>query len=171
MQKKDFNKLLIEQQVEYINSQFSNGNITLTDICKQMGIARSTVSGRFKSKGYVLNQNQDKFIMKNQYKSNVLYYNYNNNSLGNNELLNCDVQLKELIELLPKIKKIVKRFDDEKNKIIIETDKFQGNPKNRTVMVYENVLNEYIKFCDKHKELKRQDMISQALLDFINKYK
>ena len=56
MNKDEFNKLEIEQQVEYIHKGLEVES--LTKVCASIGIGRSTVSKRFKNKGYELIDNK-----------------------------------------------------------------------------------------------------------------
>lgn len=63
----------------------------------------------------------------------------------------------------------------EKQKGIIEKDelkinKFKGEPENRTYKIYPEVLKAFNKFCKEHRQYKVQDLISQALWEFIKKY-
>ena len=46
MTKEDFNNLDIIEQINYINEKLVEGN-TLTNICKSIGIGRSTIRYRF----------------------------------------------------------------------------------------------------------------------------
>lgn len=54
------------------------------------------------------------------------------------------------------------------NKLSIS--RFEGEPISRNYRIYPNILNEFKYFCEKHKEYKVQELISQALKDFIDKY-
>lgn len=56
MNKEQFNNLNILEQIEYINSQLDKDS--LTKVCKTIGVNRSTISKRFKSKGYELIDNR-----------------------------------------------------------------------------------------------------------------
>lgn len=52
MTKNQFNSLDILEQVEYINSQLEN-NKSITAVCKDIGIGRSTIRDRFKKVGFL----------------------------------------------------------------------------------------------------------------------
>ena len=56
MNKEEFNKLEVMDQIEYINQKLKE--TSLTKICDEVGIARSTIRGRFKKLGYELVDNQ-----------------------------------------------------------------------------------------------------------------
>jgi len=50
MNKKEFNKLSIEIQLEYINNLLADGQ-NLKNICKVLGISKTNISDRFKKIG------------------------------------------------------------------------------------------------------------------------
>ena len=60
MGKEEFNKLKVKDQVEYINQKLDKKS--LTEICKDINISRSTVRKRFLKQGYVFNKNNNKYI-------------------------------------------------------------------------------------------------------------
>ncbi|MDE3490436.1 hypothetical protein PV449_18465, partial [Clostridioides difficile] len=61
MNKDKFNELDISEQIEYINNQLEN-NETLTYICKNIGIGRSTIRDRFKKANYSYSKDLNKYI-------------------------------------------------------------------------------------------------------------
>ena len=52
----DYYKLKVIDQIKYINEKLKENS--LTKICDEIGIARSTIRGRFKKIGYELIDNQ-----------------------------------------------------------------------------------------------------------------
>jgi len=63
--KDEFNKLGIDKQIEYLNTNLSEG-ISLTTLCKNIGIARSTVAGRAIKQGYTFNKEINQYVLKNK---------------------------------------------------------------------------------------------------------
>jgi predicted DNA binding CopG/RHH family protein len=63
--KDEFNKLDINEQIKYLNTQLKEGN-SLTIICKTIGIARSTVGGRVKKQGYIFDKLKNQYILENK---------------------------------------------------------------------------------------------------------
>ena len=61
MEKDKFNNLSLIEQVEYINSLLE-GNKTLTNIAKDIGIGRSTIRDRFKKINYRYSKDLNKYI-------------------------------------------------------------------------------------------------------------
>lgn len=56
MDKLEFNKKDIQEQVQYINEKLCTG-LSITKVCKDIGIDRSTVRKRFEKGGYTFNKN------------------------------------------------------------------------------------------------------------------
>ncbi|MGL5754730.1 MAG: hypothetical protein ACRCYC_05340 [Paraclostridium sp.] len=62
MTKDEFNKLDIIRQIDYLNTQLKKGT-SLTILCKNIGIARSTVGGRVKKQGYVFDKEINQYTL------------------------------------------------------------------------------------------------------------
>jgi hypothetical protein len=159
MLKEEFNKLEIEKQVEYLNSRLLVK--TLTKACDEIKIARSTITGRFKKDGYTLDLTQNKYILDFQ----------ENKTLSEDN----SSDIKELLEMKDKLKILIEWFDDEQagaiqNDFNIKLDNFKGEPVSRTFVLYPNVLQNYIKFCVAHRAYRRQDILSKALTEFMDRY-
>lgn len=60
MNKTEFNKLEVMEQIEYINKSLLEGN-TLTNVCKSIGISRSTIRDRFEKIGYKYNKSINQY--------------------------------------------------------------------------------------------------------------
>lgn len=170
MVKDEFNNLSIQDQVSYINSKLNLS--TLRGICSDIGVARSTITSRFKSNGYALDLPQNKYILELQEKNNAVK--------DKSDVIKKkyqEDQEENIQELIPKIKEMIEWYENQivdaatiSHELNIELDKFKGNAVNRTFVLYENVLTEYLKFCENHRAFKRQDILSQALTEFLEKY-
>lgn len=64
MTKDEFNKLEIIEQINYLNKYLRDG-YTLTSLCKNIGIARSTVGGRATKLGYIFDKEINQYILEN----------------------------------------------------------------------------------------------------------
>ena len=60
MNKTEFNSLEVMEQIEYINKQLMKGD-TLTNLSKNIGIGRSTISDRFKKVSYKYNKSINQY--------------------------------------------------------------------------------------------------------------
>ena len=72
LNKDDFNKLDINKQIDYLNTQLKKG-ISLTVLCKNIGIARSTVGGRVKKQGYIFDKEINQYILENENSNGQAY--------------------------------------------------------------------------------------------------
>lgn len=72
LNKDDFNKLDINKQIDYLNTQLKKG-ISLTVLCKNIGIARSTVGGRSKKQGYIFDKEINQYILENENSNGQAY--------------------------------------------------------------------------------------------------
>ncbi len=60
MVKEEFNKLNVKEQIEYINKKLENK--TLTNLCEEIKISRSTIRERFLKRGYIFDKSKNKYI-------------------------------------------------------------------------------------------------------------
>ena len=86
--------------------------------------------------------------------------------IGIRELLEVKGQLKGLV----RNKSIIKVID-QPTELKVDKELFKGELQGRLVKVYNNVNEDWIKFCKVNNQFKMQDLYSLALLEFINKYK
>ena len=98
MNKEQFQKLNILDQIEYINSILKEGK-TLTSFSKKVGISRKTISKKFSGAGYKYSQSKKQYILENteiqagerkKYYSNITESNIktNPNEVGNIPVIN-----------------------------------------------------------------------------------
>lgn len=69
--KGQFDQLKIKDQVKYINTQLEKERASLTGVCKEIGIGRSTVRERFKKVGFVFDKNINKYVKSNNVNGSV----------------------------------------------------------------------------------------------------
>ena len=190
MNKTEFNSLEVLEQIEYINKSLLEGN-TLTNICKSIGIGRSTIRDRFKKVSYEYN----KAI--NQYESIVEIVEAGTIAPAEaNEPIKEDIkpviqQSSNLVvgtdnEILTSL---INNYDDMNNKLnemynwyklqssnkVVQTEKFkvddfEGDIVVRSYKLYEPIQREFLEFCKKNNKYKVQDILSQALKEFLEKY-
>lgn len=195
MNKTEFNSLDVMEQIEYINKSLLEGN-TLTNICKSIGIGRSTIRDRFKKVSYEYNKaiNQYESIVEIveagtiapaeanepikedikpfvQESSNLVVGTelYKNNEILINMINNYDDNLSKLNELYDwyKLQSSNKVVQTEKFKV----DDFEGDIVVRSYKLYEPIQREFLEFCKKNNKYKVQDILSQALKEFLEKYR
>ncbi|WP_066827487.1 DUF4250 family protein [Clostridium tepidiprofundi] len=60
MKRSEFDKLNQLEQIDFVNKQLKQGT-SLTQICKDIDIARSTLRKRFEKTGYTFNKEHNKY--------------------------------------------------------------------------------------------------------------
>ena len=159
MMKEEFNKLDVKDQVEYINKKLESK--TLTEVCKEIKISRSTVRDRFLKQGYIFDKNNNKYG--NNYESN-------NKSVNENKCKNDTKVLEEKIQVLElKIEAIENKLNN--NFGVESIKKFEGKTVSRCYRLYEEVQKEFSKFCKENSNYKVQDILSMALYDYMKNKK
>lgn len=179
MDKDIFNRLEIQKQIEYINEKLKEGHTTLTSIAKIIGIGRSTISDRFRKVGYTFDKKVNNYI----YNTEVIIVNdkeLKNNCNNEHQLQKYDESNypKNIIQVIDQMQKqldeVYEWYSIEKNviePIELKINSFEGEPLNRTYKVYTTVQQDFKKFCEGHKKYKVQDIVSQAIVEFMKKYK
>lgn len=189
MTKDELKQLDIMDQIEYINLQLTKGG-TLTSICKEIGIGRSTLTDRFRKINYFFsksnnryeyndsNTNVKKVEKANTQKCNIsveeikTLTNGSNTDVGlindkgiQSNLINIAKEYNTLIEIVELYKK---NSNILSNQIVIDLDTTDNTL--TTVRVNTEVLRQFNEFLEKHKEYKKMDLISMALKEYILNY-
>lgn len=177
MNKERFNKLELMEQIEYINEKLKE--YSLTKICEEIGIARSTIRGRFKKLGYELIDNQyikatditDITVITE--KSPVI--NYSNNSDLEARMNKFENEIEQIKELL-KSTIITDTTDITKSTSITKKDSkkiniYTNEQVTRQFRLDAEVQKEFKAFCKANSEHRISDIVSQALEEFMNKFK
>ena len=191
MNKTEFNSLDVMEQIEYINKSLLNGN-TLTNICKSIGIGRSTIRDRFEKVSYKYNKSI------NQYESIVEIIEAIEPALpaGANEPIKEDItpviqQSSNLVvgtdnEILTSL---INNYDDmniklnemynwyklqSSNKVVqtekFKVDDFEGDIVVRSYKLYEPIQKDFLEFCKRNNKYKVQDILSQFIKEGLEKY-
>ncbi|WP_146674884.1 helix-turn-helix domain-containing protein [Clostridium cochlearium] len=166
LSKKDFNDLKIDEQVNYINKLLDNGN-TVTQACKIIGIARSTVGGRFARNNYNYNEDLHKYYKDNIEDITIKEIETENNDVD--EILKIKSEILELVKAKKDIFKMLKTYKYNTSNDI--PNELKDKIKIKTIKVYNAVYEEFNKVCNSYSSIKKQDLISLALFEFIQKYK
>ena len=181
MDRQTFDNLSIQQQIEYINNQLLNNN-TLTNICKNIGIGRTTIRDRFKRFGYEFDPKQKLYIsiveiVKLESSSKVVTGDTSNNmALTDTTNINFDNVLSNFNDMNIKLNEVYSWYKSQSSSKVVVADElkinnFKGDTVTRSYKIYEDIQKEFLAFCEANKKYKVQDIISQALFEFIEKYK
>lgn len=87
-----------------------------------------------------------------------------------------DYNLKKLIPYVYTLIDMSKEYEDEKylkglDKKEIEITVKNENASQKNIRIYDSVIEQWNEFCKENKGYKKQDLISQALVEFMTKYR
>ncbi|MEG1149995.1 MAG: hypothetical protein RR929_00830 [Erysipelotrichaceae bacterium] len=163
MNKKEFNQLSIEHQVDYINSQL--GEISLTKICEVLDINRSTIRKRFIKYNYKLIDNQYIIITDATTVTTDV-------KITNNKLLVDRIDTLE--RELSNIKAMLENSNTTKVTTDVTTTDFKGYTNDavaRNYRVDADIQQQFKEYCKQHSTHRVSDLLSQAIEEFINIHK
>lgn len=189
MKKDQFNKLDIDKQIEYFNKQLLEGK-SLTTICKNINIGRSTISERFKKVNYKYNgiNKQYELVENNANNTDVTKVDNgscttvgqfenttNDNVLDIVNLDNEDIK-NNLLSLASEYEILKDMIEDYRRKASvikqqITIDIPDSDSKITTLRINNTVLDMFNEFAEANKQYRKVDLLSQALFDFINAHK
>lgn len=185
MDKDIFNKLDILEQIEFINKKLEEG-YSLSKLDNENIISsRKTISNRFKKVGYELNKES------NQYENTIEIVKLEEKKITTKDkpiqessylvVQGDQVNNKALEQLIlnyadmnDKLNEVYKWYQESSNNVVIEDkleiDDFEGEVVVRSYKLYEPIQKEFAEFCSSSK-FRVQDILSQALKEFLDKYK
>lgn len=196
MNKEKFSKLDIIDQIKYINDELKN-NRSVTSVCKGIGIGRSTIRDRFKKSNYIYSKELNEYVHNNDITDVIQVNKKLNNECDTSvkiEENNCSTPViqKDLVteivnksdeEIRNNLLDLVNNYDVLKDIIALHRrntsvvkqqiviDLEDAESKLTTLRINSKVLDQFNEFCIKHKEYKKLDLLSQAIKEFIEKYK
>lgn len=175
----EFDKLTFIEQKDFLNILLEQGK-SLTKISSEIDISRKTFRDRMSKINYKYDKNTNQFILESNLQkadapidkkiNNELVEIFTNDDLKNN-LIN-------LAMIYDKIKNVVDYFDDksvQKYDNVIEANLRERllNEKDKntrtTIRVNEDILKDFDMYCNDNKEYLKQDLISAALYEFLDK--
>lgn len=172
MNKEEFNKLEVIYQIDYINQKLKE--TSLTKICDEVGIARSTIRGRFKKLGYELVDNQ---YINNSNITDITTITKNTPTTKHTENTELEARMNKFETELEQIKNLLKSTiitDSNITKTTSITKKiniYTNEPITRQFRIDAEVQKRFKAFCKANSEHRISDMISQALEEFMDKFK
>ena len=177
----NLNDLDIMEQIHFINERLKEG-YSLSRLDKENIISsRKTISNRFKKIGYELNKdtNQYESIIsvvegdKSDDKEPILE---SSNKVVRGDQVNNKL-LEEIIlnyaDMNDKLEEVYNWYLKSSNKVVnddLKISDFEGEVVTRSYKIYEPIQKEFAKYCSSSK-YRVQDLISQALKEFLEKYR
>lgn len=135
--------------VEKINNSLVVEGMSINQIAKMLKCKRNDIFDIMKENGFAYDKEQGFFVK------------ISNDSLI--KRIEClEEQQKEILELLSSTKKETLRIDSS----VLEGDIIP-----RTFKLYKNTSEKFTKFCNNHRELKMQEILTVALEEFMLNHK
>lgn len=133
--------------VKPINDLLVTEGLTLDEVAKRFKLKRKDIIFNMKREGFVFDKVEGYFI-----KEETLI----------KRIERLEEQQKEILELLSITKKETLRID---------SNVLQGDIIPRTFKLYKPISLKFTQFCNEHRELKMQEIITVALEEFMEKHK
>lgn len=181
MNKEQFNSLDFMKKIEYLNNKLKEGQ-TVTRIREDIGIGEKSLQREIKANGYKYNNKEKQYVPTTEAttkstteefativedKNTIVVQKQQQQILGYLEN-NFEV----LQEFLEKYKSTTRATTETTtNHIIINlVDDKHLNPKPKSIRINEFIYQDWQQFCDT-KHYSKQDLISMALKEYMEKYK
>lgn len=187
MNRSDFDELEVRDQIEYINNKLIEGN-TLTNICKDLGIGRSTIRDRFKKVSYEYDKAMNQYeciveIVEPKVVEHKISKQQGHRSIeleSSNKVVGTDTKILTTIindydDNLSKLNEMYNWYKLQSSNKVVEAERlsiedFDGDIVVRSYKLYEPIQKEFADFCKVNNKYKVQDILSQALKEFLDKY-
>lgn len=135
--------------VEKINNSLVVEGMSINQIAKMLKVKRNEIFEIMKKENFIYDKEQGFFVK------------INNDSLIK-RIERLEEQQKEILELLS---------STERKSLKIDSSVLEGDIIPRTFKLYRNTSEKFTNFCNEHRELKMQEIITVALEEFIEKHK
>ncbi|HBI6902188.1 TPA: hypothetical protein K8N36_003173 [Clostridium perfringens] len=135
--------------VEKINNSLVVNGMSINQIAKMLKVKRNEIFEIMKKEGFVFDKEQQFFVKINE-----------DSLIKRVEKL--EQQQKEILELLS---------STERKSLKIDSSVLEGDIIPRTFKLYKNTSLKFTKFCNEHRELKMQEIITVALEEFMLNHK
>ena len=174
-----FKALGLEQQVEYINELLQEGN-TVDNIRMALGVGKNYIGNNFSKGGYKKDRATGLYIKAgaetniNTNTTNEKAQKLNNKALSGGNSSNNSNSLEARVNSLEKqIEGIMAILNNTNTTATTELNikTFEGEKVARSYKVNIEVQKQFKAFCKAHSEYEVGDILANAMLEFMNKYK
>ena len=188
MNKEQFNKLNFIDKIDYLNNKLKEGQ-TVTRIREEIGIGEKALQREIKANGYRYNSKERQYIptteatTKSTTEVLPTIVEDKNTIVGNESTFVVPKQQQQILgylennfeilqEFLEKYKSTTKATTETTtNHIVINlVDDKHLNPKPKSIRINEFIYQDWKNFCET-KHYSKQDLISMALKEYMEKYK
>ncbi|WP_283696189.1 hypothetical protein [Clostridium perfringens] len=133
--------------VKSVNDLLVTEGLNLDEVAKRFKMKRKDIIFNMKREGFVFDKVEGYFI-----KEETLI----------KRIERLEEQQKEILELLS---------STERKSLRIDSSVLEGDIIPRTFKLYKKTSEKFTKFCNEHRELKMQEILTVALEEFIEKHK
>lgn len=179
MDRNIFLSMDIDSKINYINNELNKG-LKVIDIRESLNVGEKELQRIIKSGGYKYNPKT-----KNYTRVTEIVDSYNNNQsvvgYKGSDVVVSNAEYEKLIKAIKDIQSMNDKLDEvyswyELQNKVVEKIELRIDPNNndmvtRSFKVYEDVYKDFLELSKKHSTYKVQDLISQAIKEFVNKYK
>ena len=174
MNKDQFNALEILEQVEYINKGLESESVT--KVCASIGIDRATVRKRFARNGYELVDNKYIPTESTPTSTTKVTKKATEQTQENKQMKALESKIESLEKQIESINNILDTITTETTnnrttKNTIKIKKYKGVEGVRSYRVNAKVLEQWKVFCKAHSEHKVGDLLANAMVEYMNKFK
>lgn len=179
MDRNTFLSMTIDNQINYINRELDNGSKVI-DIRESLNIGEKELQRLIKNGGYKYNPKTKNYTkvtkIVNSYNDNHSVVGYKNSDIvvHNAEYEKLIKAMKDIQSMNDKLDEVYKWYELQNNvieKIELRIDPNNNDTVTRSFKVYEDVYKDFLALSKKHSTYKVQDLISQAIKEFVNNYK
>ena len=177
----EFKSLGLEQQVEYINGLLEQGD-TVDNIRSVLGVGKNYIGNNFSKCGYKKDRATGLYIKVgeeatiNTNTTNEKAQKANNEALsgdnGSNSVNSLEKRVKDLEKQIEAIMTMLETNNTNTataTELNIKT--FEGEKVARSYKVNKEVQKQFKAFCKAHSEYEVGDILANAMLEFMNKFK
>ena len=179
MDRNTFLNMNIDSKINYINNELNKG-LKVIEIRESLNVGEKELQKIIKSGGYKYNSK-----IKNYIKITEIVNGYNNNQsvvgYKSSDIVVSNSEYEKLINTINDIQSMNDKLNEVYNwyelqnkvveKIELRIDPNNNDTVTRSFKVYEDVYKDFLKLSKKHSTYKIQDLISQAIKEFVDKYK
>lgn len=161
MDREQFYNTAPDTRVVIINEMLKNSS--LKEVAKQIGVPESSFSKEMIRGDYVYIKRDNQ------------YYKFirNENMISNNHQPSQDA-ISFIEQNIDELKTLIRQHENIRNMLILDEQVYSKKAKytNKSIKMNSEVYDKFVKFCaDKYPFLTIQNLVAQALIDFINRYK
>ena len=180
MNKEQFNNLDFMEKIEYLNNKLKEGQ-TVIRIREDIGIGEKALQREVKANGYRYNSKTKQYMTTTEILPTIVAD--KTIIAGNENTFVVPKQQKQILGYLENNFEVLQEFLEKyksttratteitTNHIVINlVDDKHLNPKPKSIRINEFVYQDWQQFCET-KHYSKQDLISMALKEYMNKYK